>query len=224
MNILKIFIDNQAVFIEAILNTLKMTVVSLLFATLVGLIVSMLILSKIKLLRFIGRIYVDIFRGVPMIVLIMFVYFGIPQGVQSLGLSNFRFTVFTAGALALSLNAGAYMAEIIRGGILAVDKGQTEASLSLGLDDASTMKDVVLPQAFRIMVPSIINQFIITLKDTSLISVISFAEIVRTGQIIIARSAAYTLQVWTVVGMLYLLMIVPLSYLGRYVEKRVSHE
>lgn len=224
MNIFKIFLDNQAVFIDAILNTLKMTVVSLLFATIVGLIVSMLILSKIKLLRFMGRIYVDIFRGVPMIVLIMFVYFGIPQGVQSLGLSNFRFTVFTAGALALSLNAGAYMAEIIRGGILAVDKGQTEASLSLGLDDTSTMKDVILPQAFRIMVPSIINQFIITLKDTSLISVISFAEIVRTGQIIIARSAAYTLQVWTVVGMLYLLMIVPLSYLGRYVEKRVSHE
>ena len=74
------------------------------------------------------------------------------------------------------------------------------------------------------MIPSIINQFIISLKDTSLISVISFAEIVRTGQIIIARSAAYTLQVWTVVGLLYLMMIVPLSYLGRYVEKRVSHE
>ncbi len=224
MNILKIFLDNQEVFIEAIFNTLKMTVVSLFFATLLGLLVSLLILSKYKLLKLLGRIYVDIFRGVPMIVLIMFVYFGIPQGVQALGLTNFRFTVFTAGALALSLNAGAYMAEIIRGGILAVDKGQTEASLSLGLDSNMTMKEVVLPQAFKIMVPSIINQFIITLKDTSLISVISFAEIVKTGQIIIARSAAYTLQVWTVVGFIYLMMIVPLSYLGRYVEKKVNHD
>ncbi len=159
-----------------------------------------------------------------MIVLIMFVYFGIPQGIQGIGFVNFRFTVFTAGVVALSLNAGAYMAEIIRGGILAIDKGQTEASLSLGLDSNMTMKEVVLPQALRIMTPSIINQFIISLKDTSIISVISFAEIVRTGQIIIARSASYTLQVWTVVGLLYLVMIVPLSYLGRYIEKRVSHE
>lgn len=224
MNVFKIFLDNQTVLIEALLNTLKMTVVSLLFATLIGLLISLLSLSKFKFFRFIARVYVDVFRGVPMIVLIMFVYFGIPQGVQSLGFVNFRFKVFTAGALALSLNAGAYMAEIIRGGILAVDSGQTEAALSLGLDHSMSMKEVVLPQAFKIMIPSIINQFIISLKDTSLISVISFAEIVRTGQIIIARSAAYTLQVWTVVGVLYLLMIVPLSYLGRYVEKRVSHE
>lgn len=224
MSIFKIFLDNQTVLIEALLNTLKMTVASLLFATLIGLLISLLSLSRFKILRFIARIYVDIFRGVPMIVLIMFVYFGIPQGLQSIGFVNFRFKVFTAGVLALSFNAGAYMAEIIRGGILAVDKGQTEAALSLGLDSSMSMKEVVLPQAFKIMIPSIINQFIISLKDTSLISVISFAEIVRTGQIIIARSAAYTLQVWTVVGVLYLLMIIPLSYLGRYVEKRVSHE
>lgn len=224
MSILKIFIDNHTVFLEALLNTLKMTLVSLFFATLIGLLVSLLSLSKYKLFRILAQIYVDIFRGVPMIVLIMFVYFGIPQGLQSIGLSRFRFKVFTAGVLALSFNAGAYMAEIIRGGILAVDKGQTEAALSLGLDNNMSMVEVVLPQAFKIMIPSIINQFIITLKDTSLISVISFAEIVRTGQIIIARGASYTLQVWTVVGILYLMMIVPLSYFGRAVEKRVSHE
>ena len=223
MNIIKIFLDNNQVLLEALLNTLKMTVVSLLFATLIGLLISLLSLSKFKIFRLLARIYVDVFRGVPMIVLIMFVYFGLPQGLQSIGFVNFRFKVFTAGALALSLNAGAYMAEIIRGGILAVDKGQTEAAMSLGLEGPMAMKEVILPQAFKIMMPSIINQFIITLKDTSLISVISFAEIVRTGQIIIARSAAYTLQVWTVIGMLYLMMIIPLSYLGRYVEKKVSH-
>ena len=82
---------------------------------------------------------------------------------------------------------------------------------------------IILPQAFKIMIPSVINQFIISLKDTSLISIISFQEIVRTGQIIIARGAAYTLQVWTVVAILYLSMIIPLSYIGRWVEKRVSH-
>ena len=150
MNIIKILVDNQEAFTQAILNTLKMTVVSLFFATLLGLLVSLLILSKIRVLRLLGRVYVDIFRGVPMIVLIMFVYFGIPQGIQGLGFTRFRFTVFTAGALALSLNAGAYMAEIIRGGILAVDKGQTEAALSLGLDNTMSMKEVVLPQALKL--------------------------------------------------------------------------
>lgn len=221
MIIVRIFLDNKEVFIQGLFNTLKMTMFSLFFATIIGLIIGLLGLSK---LRFISRVYVDVFRAVPLIVLIMFVYFGIPQGLQSIGFTNFRFKVFTAGVLALSLNAGAYMAEIIRGGILAVDEGQSEAALSLGLDESMSMKEIILPQAFKIMIPSIINQFIITLKDTSLISVISFAEIVRTGQIIIARSASYTLHIWTVVGILYLIMIVPLSYLGRHIEKRVSYE
>lgn len=223
MSILRIFLDNRDVFMSALGNTMKMTLVSIVFASLIGLVISLLTLSKIRIFRFIGRVYVDLFRGVPMIVLIMFVYFGIPQGMRNLGFEGFRFTVFTAGVIALSFNAGAYMAEIIRGGILAVDKGQSEAALSLGLTQNLTMRDVILPQAFKIMIPSILNQFIISLKDTSIISVISFAEIVRTGQIIIARSASYTLQVWTVVGLLYLIIITPLSYLGRYIEKRVSH-
>ena len=224
MGILKIFLDNNDVFITAIGNTLKMTLVAIVFATLIGLIVSMLSLSRIRLFKLIGKLYVDLFRGVPMIVLIMFVYFGIPQGMRNLGVEGFRFTVFTAGVIALSFNAGAYMAEIIRGGIMAVDKGQSEAALSLGLPSNMNMRFVVLPQALKIMVPSILNHFIISLKDTSIISVISFAEIVRTGQIIIARSASYTLQVWTVVGCMYLLIITPISYLGRYIEKRIKYE
>lgn len=114
MSILKIFLDNFEVFMMALGNTLKMTAVSLFFATLIGLFISLLSLSKLKTLRAIGKVYVDLFRGVPMIVLVMFVYFGIPQGLQSIGFTNFRFTVFTAGVLSLSLNAGAYMAEIIR--------------------------------------------------------------------------------------------------------------
>jgi glutamine transport system permease protein len=224
MAIFNILVENLDVFLVALGNTLKMTGLSLLLATLVGLFVSLLSLSRFKLLRAMGKIYVDLLRGVPMIVLVMFVYFGLPQGLQSIGFTNFRFKVFTAGVIALSLNAGAYMSEIIRGGILAVDSGQREAALSLGLSGTMVMGNVVLPQAFRIMVPSIINQFIISLKDTSIISVISFAEIVRTGQIIIARSASYTLQVWTVVGLLYLVIIIPLSYAGRYLEKRLKYE
>ena len=144
MSIVKIFVDNHGVFTQALLNTLKMTVVSLIFATFIGLLISLLSLSKIKPFKVMASIYVDIFRGVPMIVLIMFVYFGIPQGLQNIGFKGFRFTVFSAGVIALSLNAGAYMAEIIRGGILAVDKGQSEAALSLGFDDKTTMKEVIL--------------------------------------------------------------------------------
>ena len=118
----------------------------------------------------------DAIRGVPLIVLAYFVFFGIPAGMQGMGMRGFRLSALQAGTIALSLNCGAYMAEIIRAGIESVDRGQMEASRSLGLSYGSSMALVVVPQAVRTMIPSIINQFIITLKDTSL-SLIHILEV-----------------------------------------------
>jgi glutamine transport system permease protein len=144
-----------------------------------------------------------------------FIYFGVPAAL------NFQMSAFTAGIITLSLNAGAYMAEIVRGGILAVDKGQMEASRSLGISYLKSMRKVVMPQAIRTMIPSYINQFVITLKDTSLLSVIGLAELTQTGRLIIARNFE-SFNMWLIVGVLYFIIIMALTKLSNRLEKRIN--
>ena len=160
--------------LRALGQTLLLTLLSLIFAMVIGMVFGLMNVGRNRLLNFIGTIYVDAVRGVPLIVLAYFIYFGVPAGIKMMGIQNFRLSALQAGTIALSMNCGAYMAEIIRAGIESVDKGQMEASRSLGLTYAKSMRLVVLPQAIRTMIPSIINQFIITLKDTSILSVIGF--------------------------------------------------
>lgn len=202
-------------------QTMLLTVLSLFFAFIIGLIFGIMNVSRVKILNIIGTIYVDAIRGVPLIVLAFFVYFGVPAGMQALGFTNFKFTALTAGVISLSMNAGAYMAEIFRGGILSVDKGQTEAARSLGLPYGKTMRRVVLPQAIRTMIPSIINQFIISLKDTSILSVIGFPELTKAGNIIVGNTFM-ALQVWGIIGIMYIIVIVTLSHVAKYIERRVT--
>ena len=158
--------------LKALGYTMLLTLLSLFFAMIIGLIFSLMNVGKNRFWNLIGTIYVDAIRGVPLIVLAFFVYFGVPSGVKMLGVQGFRLTALQAGTIALSMNCGAYMAEIIRAGIESIDKGQMEASRSLGLTYAKSMRLVVLPQAFRSMIRYIINQLIITLKDTSIFSFI----------------------------------------------------
>lgn len=119
------------------------------------------------------------------------------------------------------MNASAYIAEIIRGGIQAVDKGQYEACMSLGLPYSKSMQKVILPQAIRIMVPSFINQFVITLKDTSILSIIGIAELTQTGKVIIARNLQSS-QMWLIVGVMYLIVIVLLTKLSAHLERNLK--
>ena len=165
--------------LESLGQTMLLTLLSLIFAFIIGLIFGLMNVSKKRVLNFIGTVYVDAVRGVPLIVLAYFIYFGIPAGVKAIGFTDFRLPALQAGTIALSMNAGAYMAEIFRAGIQSVDKGQMEAARSLGLGYGKAMQKVVLPQAIRTMVPSIINQFIISLKDTSILSVIGFRSLQR---------------------------------------------
>ncbi len=207
--------------VEAMGKTLLLTLLSLVFAMILGLIFSLMNVGKNRFFNLIGTIYVDGVRGVPLIVLAYFIYFGVPVAIKMMGATSFRFTALTAGTIALAMNCGAYMAEIIRAGIESVDKGQMEASRSLGLSYVKSMRLVVLPQAFRTMIPSIINQFIITLKDTSILSVIGYPELTNMGKTI-SGNTFMSLQTWAVVGMMYMVVIVSLSKIAKRIERRVN--
>ena len=207
--------------LESLGQTMLLTLLSLIFAFIIGLIFGLMNVSKKRVLNFIGTVYVDAVRGVPLIVLAYFIYFGIPAGVKAIGFTDFRLPALQAGTIALSMNAGAYMAEIFRAGIQSVDKGQMEAARSLGLGYGKAMQKVVLPQAIRTMVPSIINQFIISLKDTSILSVIGFPELTKAGNII-AGNTFPVLHVCAIIAIMYMLVITLLSKMAKRIERRLN--
>ncbi|MBR1478670.1 MAG: amino acid ABC transporter permease [Lachnospiraceae bacterium] len=204
-------------------QTLLLTLLSLFFAFIIGLIFGLMNVSKKKILNIIGVVYVDGIRGVPLIVLAYFVYFGVPALIRALGASNFKLSALVAGVISLSMNAGAYMAEIFRAGIQSVDKGQMEASRSLGLPYGTSMRKVVLPQAIRTMIPAIISQFIISLKDTSILSVIGFPELTKAGNIMVANTFA-AFQVWGIVAVMYMVVIITLSRVAKNLERKLRRE
>ena len=211
----------SSMLLGALGKTLLLTLLSLLFAMIIGMIFALMNVGRNRVLNCIGTIYVDAVRGVPLIVLAYFIYFGVPSGMKMMGATDFRLSALQAGTIALAMNCGAYMAEIIRAGIQSVDKGQMEASRSLGLSYAKSMRLVILPQAIRTMVPSIINQFIITLKDTSILSVIGFPELTNMGKTI-AGNTFKSLQTWAIVGIMYMIVIVALSKLAKRIERRID--
>lgn len=216
-------------FNQAIVITIELSIISLVAATIIGIIVGLVNTSKsksviMKILKSISNLYIYIIRGTPMLVQILIIYFGLGQMLRPTG---FRWLniggTFTAGTVALSLNAGAYMAEIVRGGIEAVDKGQIEAARSLGLTYGKTMKKIVLPQALRTMLPSIINQFIISIKDTSLLSVIGLTELTNVGKTIAATKSAHMMVIYCFMACYYLLICTVLAQVSKVVEKRLSY-
>ena len=207
--------------LRAMGQTLLLALCGLLFGTLLGMIFGILSVVKNKVCNVIAMIFVDVVRGVPMIVLAFFVFFGVPYCLNNMMGLSATLTALQAGTICLALNCGAYMAEIIRAGIQSVDKGQMEAARSLGLPYWRAMQRVILPQAIRTMVPSIINQFIITMKDTSILSVIGFPELVNTAKNVVANTFK-SFQVWTIVGIMYLIIILILSKAAKRLERSWS--
>lgn len=214
MSFTELLIQSYPILIKGAVLTLKLTIVTLPFAVILGLISCLL--GMTKHLSFISHIYISLIRGTPILVQVFFIYFGM---AQFLGI---RMSAYVAGVISLSLNAGAYLSEIFRGGIQAVDKGQTEAARSLGMPYANTMAKVILPQAVRIVIPSVVNQFIITLKDTSIISVIGLMELTMQGKQIVARTYK-SFYVWIMVGFIYFVMIYVLSKISKFIERRLSY-
>ena len=208
--------------LRAMGQTLLLALCGLFFACIIGLIVGLMSVIKNRACRVVAAVFVDIIRGVPMIVLAYFVFFGVPYLFNTiLGVGGVTLSALQAGTICLALNCGAYMAEIIRAGIESVDRGQMEAARSLGLPYWRAMYRVVLPQAIRTMIPSIINQFIITLKDTSILSVIGFPELVNTAKNVVANTFM-SFQTWAIVAVMYLIVITALSRVAKVLERRMS--
>lgn len=200
--------------------TVGITVLSLVLATIIGIFTCLFRISTVAPLRWIARFYVWLIRGTPMLVQAFYIYFAIPQLIQLIN-PDFRIKVFMAGLIALTLNAGAYMSEIFRGAIEAVNKGQMEAARSLGLSYSKSMVKVILPQAVRICLPSLVNQCIITLKDSTILYAIGLAEIMYSAKIYVGRTVE-SLATYTWVALFFLVAISILSFLSSRLERRLK--
>ncbi len=207
--------------ITAMGQTLLLALFGLFFGCILGIIFGLSSVVNNKISNLIAKVYVNIIRGVPMIVLAFFVFYGVPYGLKSIFGIKSVLTALQAGTICLALNCGAYMSEIIRAGIQAIDPGQMEAARSLGLGYWRSMFRVVLPQAIKNMIPSIVNQFIITLKDTSILSVIGFPELVNKAQNVIAITFK-SFEVWAIVAVMYLVVILALQQVANALERRLN--
>lgn len=193
--------------------TVEITAMSVTFGLLIGCMIGIARLCSIKLLRYFANVYVDFIRGTPLLVQIFLVYFALPNIIGS------RVDPFVAAISACSINSGAYVAEIFRAGIQSIDKGQMEAGRSLGMTWAQTMRYIIMPQAFKRIIPPLGNEFIAMLKDSSLVSVIGFEELTRRGQLIIARTYA-SFEIWMAVAIIYLIMTFAVARFTGYLERR----
>lgn len=198
--------------------TIGLALLSFAIAIVIGIIVGMFAVSPIKALRVTASVFVDVVRGIPLMIVAAFIFWGIPNLIESITGQQSPINDFVAGTIALSLNSGAYIAEIVRGGIQAVPAGQMEASRSLGISYGTTMRKIILPQAGKIMLPNFINQFVITLKDTTIISAIGLVELFQAGKIIIARNYQ-SFRMYAILAIIYLVVITLLTRLARNLEK-----
>jgi polar amino acid transport system permease protein len=205
--------DNFALLLQGLGATAELAVVSLLAGTAIGLVTGGARAARLPVVSTVVRLYVEIFRGSPLLVQLLFVYFGSTY----LGLT--QVTTFTAAAVAISLYGGAYMSEIFRSGIEAVPRGQSEASGTLGLSGLQTFRYVVLPQTRTIVLPPLVGQYIQLIKDTSLATVIGYTDLLRQGQSIVDR-AGHPLEAYLGVAALYFVLCFPLSLLVRHMDRK----
>ena len=208
---------------EAMGQTLLLALWGLLFGCILGIVFGLASVVDNKISRAISVVYVNLIRGVPMIVLAFFIFYGVPYGAKNILNVKFVLTSLQAGTICLALNCGAYMSEIIRAGIQSIDPGQMEAARSLGLSYWRSMFRVVLPQAIKNMIPSIVNQFIITLKDTSILSVIGFPELVNKAQNVIAITFK-SFETWAIVAVMYLVVILLLQQVANALERSLKRD
>lgn len=213
--IYNIFLKNFLAFTNATVVTLKLTIVSLVLAMFIGLIFSFFKISGNRLLYGIAQLYITVIRGTPLIVQLMFLYFGI---IKIVILSS-----FWAGSLALAIHAGAYIAEIFRGTIQSIDRGQMEAARSVGMSYPLAMRRIILPQAFKRAIPPLGNQFIIGLKDSSLVAYLGVAEIYGTA--LYAQAANYQpFETYMVAGFYYLILVIIFTFLVNKLELKLNVE
>ena len=213
MTFYEVFKQTYKGFLEAGLLTIEITAIAVVIGTVLGIVFALMKISHSKILQTIANLYITLIRGTPLIVQIMFLYFGITSIIV---LDN-----FWAGAIALGVHNGAYIAEIFSGSIQGVDRGQREASLALGMNRSLTMRRIVFPQALRRAIPPLGNQFIITLKDSSLVYVIGVSELFGLANRV-AASNFKQFETFLVVGLYYLVLVLIFTALLKWYENKLD--
>lgn len=202
--------------------TLAISLVAVMGGLVIGLLIAIAKRSRYKVLRALATVYVDVLRGTPLLVQVLILAYGVPQMIRAIFDVQFNWEhMIIVGFISCGINSSAYMAEIIRSGLQAIDIGQTEAARSLGLSSGQTMRYIIVPQAFKIIVPALGNEFVTLIKETSILSVAGIVEITRRGTLW-ASSSFLSFQAYIGVAIVYLVMTLTLSRLVAYIERRLA--
>ncbi len=200
--------------LEGIKITLKIVSLAAIFGFILGIILSLFKISNWKPLGWFADVYTSIFRGTPLVLQLMIIYFGSPQ------LLGYQIDGYVAAILSFGLNSAAYISEIIRAGILAVDKGQGEAAMALGVPYRSMMLNIILPQALKNILPALMNEFITLTKESAIVTTIGVMDIMRRAYVVGADKYLY-LEPLLLAGMIYYIMVITLTFLGKGIEWRM---
>jgi len=209
------FLPSILFIIKGISVTLQFSVISVFFGLIIGILLAILKISKKSWLRLTSNLYTSIFRGTPLLIQLSIIYFALPN------LIGIKLSIFFAGIVTFSLNSGAYVSEIIRAGINSVDKGQFEAAKALGIPPILMMKDIILPQAIKNILPSLINELINLIKESALISIIGGMDLMKRAQLVSAETYDYFMPMLTAAIIYYILVLI-ISRFGKIVEKKLD--
>jgi arginine/lysine/histidine transport system permease protein len=208
------FIPSLPYIFEGIIVTLKIVIIAGILGFILGIILSLFKISSIKVLGWFADVYTSIFRGTPLVLQLMLIYYGSPQ------LIGYQIEPYTAAILSFALNSAAYISEIIRAGILAIDKGQQEAAMALGVPYRKMMWDIILPQALKNILPALMNEFITLTKESAIVTTIGVMDIMRRSYQVGAEKYSF-FEPLLIAGLIYYLMVITLTFLGKAVERRM---
>jgi polar amino acid transport system permease protein len=214
------FLDFSAITgsMDYILAGVKVTLQVVSLAGILGFIIGTLLalckIGRIKLLKIFADVYTSIFRGTPLVLQLMLIFFGLPQA------TGITFEPVTAAILAFGLNSGAYISEVIRAGIMAVDKGQREAAMALGVPYRQMMKDIILPQALKNILPALMNEYITLTKESAIVTVIGVMDVMRRSFMTASNTYAY-LESFIFAGLIYYVLVMILTFIGKLIERRM---
>ncbi len=208
------FIPSMPYILRGILVTLQIVLIAAVLGFVLGIILSLFKISTIKILNWVADVYTSIFRGTPLVLQLMLIYYGSPQII------GYQIEPYTAAILSFGLNSGAYISEIIRAGILAVDKGQQEAAMALGVPYGKMMWDIILPQALKNILPALMNEFISLTKESAIVTTIGVMDIMRRSYQVGAENYSF-FEPLLIAGAIYYLMVITLTFIGKALEGRM---
>ncbi|MDI2586238.1 amino acid ABC transporter permease [Psychrobacillus sp. NEAU-3TGS] len=218
---MQVVLENLPQILEGLKFTVYYSIVAIILAVIFGLIAALMKLSKSSVLSGFASVYIEVFRSTPLLVQLFFIVFGLTGLLPLNEWFGQRSYPIIAATITLALHEGAYISEIIRAGIQGVDRGQKEAAASIGMTEFLTMRYIVLPQAFKRMIPPLVNQSAQTIKDTSLLAPIGIIDLVYRGQIVIATTFE-PFAIWLTIGLIYFILIFSVSQFAGYLERRLQ--